>query len=61
MNITTRIFEVMGACSPATSYGCDRYWRNLQTFTLHDPVDYKLRDVDNWVLNREFPIVTQYS
>ncbi|WP_026735460.1 acyl-CoA dehydrogenase family protein [Fischerella sp. PCC 9605] len=61
LNITTRIFEVMGARSTATSYGCDRYWRDLRTFTLHDPVDYKLRDVGNWVLNRELPIVTQYS
>ena len=61
LDITTRIFEVMGTRATATKYGFDRYWRDLRTFTLHDPVDYKLRDVGNWVLNRELPTVTQYS
>lgn len=61
LDTTTRIFEVMGARSTAARYGFDRYWRDLRTFTLHDPVDYKLRDVGNWVLNQELPIVTQYS
>jgi alkylation response protein AidB-like acyl-CoA dehydrogenase len=61
LNITTRMFEVMGARSTSTGYGFDRYWRDLRTFTLHDPVDYKLRDIGNWVLNQEVPMVTQYS
>ncbi len=61
LDITSRIFEVMGARSTTARYGFDRYWRDLRTFTLHDPVDYKLRDVGNWVLNQELPIVTQYS
>ncbi len=61
LDITTRIFEVMGARSTSAKYGFDRYWRDLRTFTLHDPVDYKIRDVGNWVLNHEFPMVTQYS
>lgn len=61
LNITNRIFEVMGTRSTASKYGFDRYWRDLRTFTLHDPVDYKLRDIGNWVLNNELPIITQYS
>jgi alkylation response protein AidB-like acyl-CoA dehydrogenase len=61
LDITTRIFEVMGTRSTASKYGFDRYWRDLRTFTLHDPVDYKLRVVGNWVLNQELPVVTQYS
>ncbi|MCU0542619.1 MAG: acyl-CoA dehydrogenase family protein [Oscillatoriaceae cyanobacterium Prado104] len=61
LDITTRIFEVMGTRSTATKYGFDRYWRDLRTFTLHDPVDYKLRDIGNWLLNHELPTVTQYS
>ncbi|TBR57076.1 monooxygenase [Mastigocladus laminosus UU774] len=61
LNITNRIFEVMGTRSTASKYGFDRYWRDLRTFTLHDPVDYKLRDIGNWVLNQELPLVTQYS
>jgi alkylation response protein AidB-like acyl-CoA dehydrogenase len=61
LNITTGTFEVMGTRSTANKYGFDRYWRDLRTFTLHDPVDYKLRDIGNWVLNQEVPLVTQYS
>jgi alkylation response protein AidB-like acyl-CoA dehydrogenase len=61
LDITSRIFEVMGARSTTARYGFDRYWRDLRTFTLHDPVDYKLRDLGNWILNQELPIVTQYS
>lgn len=61
LDITTRIFEVMGARSTAKKYGFDRYWREMRTLTLHDPVDYKLREVGNWVLNHELPTVTAYS
>lgn len=61
LDITTRIFEVTGTRATAAKYGFDRYWRDLRTFTLHDPVDYKLRDIGNWILNSELPTVTQYS
>lgn len=61
LKITTDIFNVTGTRSTATKYGFDRYWRDLRTFTLHDPVDYKFRDIGNWVLNQELPVITQYS
>ncbi len=61
LDLSTRIFEVLGSRATATQYGFDRYWRDLRTFTLHDPLDYKLRDIGNWVLNGELPAVTQYS
>jgi alkylation response protein AidB-like acyl-CoA dehydrogenase len=61
LDITSRIFEVMGARSTAGKYGFDRYWRNLRTFTLHDPVDYKVLDIGNWVLNEQLPQPNFYS
>lgn len=61
LEITNHMFEMMGARSTAAKYGFDRYWRDLRTFTLHDPIDYKLRDVGNWVLNQELPLISQYS
>lgn len=61
LDITSRMFEVMGARSTASQYRFDRYWRNIRTFSLHDPVDYKVRTVGNWVLNSEFPIPDFYS
>jgi alkylation response protein AidB-like acyl-CoA dehydrogenase len=61
LDITNRIFEVMGARSTSAQYGFDRYWRNLRTFTLHDPMDYKVRDLGNWALNNELPKPSFYS
>jgi alkylation response protein AidB-like acyl-CoA dehydrogenase len=55
------MFEVTGARATASCYGFDRYWRDLRTFTLHDPVDYKLRDLGNWLLNDIFPTPSHYS
>jgi alkylation response protein AidB-like acyl-CoA dehydrogenase len=61
LEIANCIFEVMGARATHAKYGFDRYWRNLRTFTLHDPVDYKVRDIGHWVLNDELPKPTFYS
>lgn len=61
LDITNRMFEVMGARATAGKYGFDRYWRNLRTFTLHDPVDYKMQDIGNWVLNEQLPKPNFYS
>jgi len=59
--VVNQIFDVMGARSTHSKYGFDRYWRNLRTFTLHDPIDYKVRDLGNWALNNEYPQPNFYS
>ena len=51
LEIANRIFEVMGARATDNQYGFDRYWRNLRTFTSHDPVDYKLLTIENPCVN----------
>ncbi|MBA8880136.1 acyl-CoA dehydrogenase family protein [Phyllobacterium myrsinacearum] len=61
LEITARVFELMGARATAARYGFDRYWRNVRTHTLHDPVFYKAREVGNFVLNGEIPQVSLYS
>ncbi|MEU0335254.1 acyl-CoA dehydrogenase family protein [Streptomyces sp. NPDC006193] len=61
LEITNRIFEVTGARSTATAEGLDRFWRNVRTHTLHDPVAYKRREVGRWVLEGELPEPTWYS
>lgn len=61
LDITSRMFAVMGARATTGKYGFDRYWRNLRTFTLHDPVDYKVQDIGNWVLNEQLPKPNFYS
>jgi alkylation response protein AidB-like acyl-CoA dehydrogenase len=61
LEITSRMFEVMGARSAASPARIDRYWRNLRTHTLHDPVDYKIRELGDWALNRQLPKASFYS
>ncbi len=53
LDVTSRIFELMGARATANRYGFDRYWRNVRVHTLHDPVVYKAREVGNYALNGE--------
>ena len=61
LEVSGRIFEVTGARSTAASEGLDRFWRNVRTHTLHDPVAYKRREVGRWVLEGELPEPTWYS
>jgi len=61
LEVTSRMFEVMGARATVASAGLDRFWRNLRTHTLHDPVDYKLRELGDFALNRRIPTPSFYS
>jgi len=61
LEITNRMFEVMGARAAAGPARIDRFWRNLRTHTLHDPVDYKIRELGDWALNRQLPKPSFYS
>jgi alkylation response protein AidB-like acyl-CoA dehydrogenase len=51
LDITSRVFDLMGARSTSARYGFDRFWRNVRTHTLHDPVAYKAREVGNYAIN----------
>ena len=61
LDVASRLFEVTGARATAASAGMDRFWRNLRTHTLHDPVDYKLRELGQWSLNDTLPTPSFYS
>jgi alkylation response protein AidB-like acyl-CoA dehydrogenase len=61
LEVTNRMFEVMGSRSTAASARLDRYWRNIRTHSLHDPVDYKRRELGDWALNQNLPKPTFYS
>lgn len=61
LDITSRIFELMGARATASKHKFDRYWRNVRTHTLHDPVFYKAREVGEFALNGTIPEVSLYS
>jgi alkylation response protein AidB-like acyl-CoA dehydrogenase len=61
LEVTNRLFEVTGARATASKAGLDRFWRNLRTHTLHDPVDYKVKDLGRWALTGEVPTPSFYS
>ncbi|MFH9246281.1 acyl-CoA dehydrogenase family protein [Streptomyces lydicus] len=61
LEVTNRIFEVTGARSTAAAEGLDRFWRNVRTHTLHDPVAYKRREVGRFHLTGDLPEPTWYS
>lgn len=51
LEATARIYDLMGARATARRYGFDRFWRDIRTHSLHDPVAYKAREVGNHALN----------
>ena len=55
------MFDVMGARATSAAARFDRYWRNLRTHTLHDPVDYKFRELGDYALNERLPTPSFYS
>ncbi|BDI33562.1 FMNH2-dependent monooxygenase [Capsulimonas corticalis] len=61
LDVVNRMFEVMGASATSAHWGFDRYWRNLRTHTLHDPVDYKIKELGEWALRDTIPTPTFYS
>jgi alkylation response protein AidB-like acyl-CoA dehydrogenase len=61
LEVTNRLFDATGARATSARLGLDRFWRNLRTHTLHDPVDYKRRDLGRWYLTDAWPTPSLYS
>ena len=59
--VTQNIFQVMGARATTAKLNLDRFWRNVRTQTLHDPIDYKYQEVGEWVLTDKVPDPSFYS
>lgn len=50
-----KLLELGGTSSTFAKHGFDRYWRNVRTHTLHDPVRWKYHAIGNYVLNGVIP------
>ena len=61
IEISNQMFELTGARATSARYGYDRFWRNVRVHTLHDPIDYKLRDLGRYALDGSVPDPTAYS
>ncbi|KAF7558066.1 hypothetical protein G7046_g5879 [Stylonectria norvegica] len=61
LRVTSGVFEVTGSRATATGVSLDRFWRDIRTHTLHDPVAYKNRELGTYQLLGEVPEPTWYT
>ncbi|CZT52986.1 probable thermophilic desulfurizing enzyme family protein [Rhynchosporium secalis] len=61
LRVTAGVFEVTGSRATGKKVGLDRFWRDVRTHTLHDPVAYKNREVGEFVLLDKVPEPTWYT
>ena len=61
LRVAGGVFEVTGAKSTARKVALDRFWRDIRTHTLHDPVAYKNRELGRYQLLGEVPEPTWYT
>jgi alkylation response protein AidB-like acyl-CoA dehydrogenase len=61
MEVSSQMFELVGARATSQTLGLDRFWRNARVHTLHDPVDQKLRDIGRHLLDGRWPEPGSYS
>lgn len=61
LRVTAGVFEVTGSRATSSKVGLDRFWRDLRTHTLHDPVAYKNRELGRYLLLDEVPEPTWYT
>lgn len=61
LEVSNQIFEVMGARSATTANGYDRFWRNVRIHTLHNPAEYKTRNVGTWFLTGDAPAPSTFQ
>lgn len=61
LQVTAGVFEMLGSRATARKAGYDRFWRDIRTHSLHDPVAYKKREVGRLQLLDEIPEPTWYT
>ncbi|BAI75216.1 FMNH2-dependent monooxygenase (plasmid) [Azospirillum sp. B510] len=61
LDAASRLFDITGARGAAGRYGFDRFWRNIRTHSLHDPLDYKLKELGVHALTGALPEPGFYS
>ncbi|KEF42755.1 MAG: hypothetical protein ER33_04250 [Cyanobium sp. CACIAM 14] len=59
--VGSALFDRVGARYTHAALGLDRYWRNARTLSLHDPLDVKLQEIGDHVLNGQHPRPDFYS
>ena len=61
LRVTSGMFEMIRARAMSLKVGLDRFWRDIRTHTLHDPVAYKNWELKRYKLLDEAPEPTRYT
>jgi alkylation response protein AidB-like acyl-CoA dehydrogenase len=61
LDVSESLFDACGARSTHAPLALDRFWRNARVHTLHDPLDYRVRDVGRYALLGTLPDVSLYT
>ena len=61
LRVTSGVFETTGARATAAKVGLDRFWRDVRTHTLHDPVAYKEQELGRYLVKGQVPEPTWYT
>ena len=52
LNLTTELFNALGASASSTDKQLDRFWRNARVVSSHNPLIYKQKVIGDWVVNQ---------
>ncbi|RDW66747.1 hypothetical protein BP5796_09496 [Coleophoma crateriformis] len=55
LRVTTGVFEATGSRATGRIVGLDRFWRDIRTHSLHDPVAYKNRELGEFAILDKVP------
>lgn len=55
LHAANKLFEFGGTSSTLSEDNLDRFWRNVRTHTLHDPVRWKYQAIGNYYLSGKLP------
>lgn len=55
VQVSSSLFEWLGAGATSRSLGLDRHWRNTRTHSLHDAARWKLHHLGNHLVNGTLP------
>ncbi|MGF6759998.1 alkylation response protein AidB-like acyl-CoA dehydrogenase [Paraburkholderia sp. GAS33] len=61
LEVSQNLFDACGARATHAPLALDRFWRNARVHTLHDPLDYRVRDVGRYALSGTLPDVSLYT
>lgn len=60
LDLTSQLFNALGASASTTSKQLDRFWRNARVVSSHNPLVYKEKVIGDWEVNHEpLPFVWQ--